>query len=251
MVKAEQCVQETVAKAYAPAHAALAGTYVLQIRILCEATPHDGIHAGRDVTVGRYDLRRLISLRMAASVSAGVSPPQGLRRVHFCCSRQRDISTGGCAATCCAGSGLSGASGLCGRFAASQHLAKKRCKRGGVSEKCQRIEAVSTDAEVEKVTDNGFRAVAEPGEKHRPQLAAGRVASYLFRWPKCKSRFNSLVWDYPTFLTDFNNGLPPPNGPYNPSGYSNGNGPAQGRDSTAPSNMTNAVSATRANWIQQ
>jgi MtrB/PioB family decaheme-associated outer membrane protein len=58
------------------------------------------------------------------------------------------------------------------------------------------------------------------------------------------NHFKSLVWDNPLFVTDFNNGLLPPNGPYDPSGYANGNGPAQGRESVAPSNTMNVVSAT-------
>ena len=56
--------------------------------------------------------------------------------------------------------------------------------------------------------------------------------------------FESLVWDNPIRITDFNNGLAPPNGPYDPSGYSNGNGPAQGRMALAPDNNMNVVSAT-------
>jgi MtrB/PioB family decaheme-associated outer membrane protein len=55
---------------------------------------------------------------------------------------------------------------------------------------------------------------------------------------------DTLVWDNPIRLTDFNNGLLPPNGPYDPSGYSNGNGSAQGRMALAPSNSMNVVSAT-------
>jgi MtrB/PioB family decaheme-associated outer membrane protein len=55
---------------------------------------------------------------------------------------------------------------------------------------------------------------------------------------------DTLVWDNPIRATDFNNGLLPPNGPYDPSGYSNGNGPAQGRMALAPSNSMNVVSAT-------
>jgi hypothetical protein len=55
---------------------------------------------------------------------------------------------------------------------------------------------------------------------------------------------DTLVWDNPIRLTDFNNGLLPPNGPYDPSGYSNGNGPAQGRMALAPSNSMNVFSAT-------
>ena len=54
----------------------------------------------------------------------------------------------------------------------------------------------------------------------------------------------ALTWDNPIRLTDFNNGLPPPAGPYHPSGYSNGNGPAQGRMALAPANMMHVVSAT-------
>ena len=38
--------------------------------------------------------------------------------------------------------------------------------------------------------------------------------------------------------------LVPPAGPYDPSGYSNGNGPAQGRMALAPDNTMNVVSAT-------
>jgi MtrB/PioB family decaheme-associated outer membrane protein len=55
---------------------------------------------------------------------------------------------------------------------------------------------------------------------------------------------HSLVWDNPIRATDFDNGLLPPNGPYDPSGYSNGNGPAQGRLALAPGNTMNVVSAT-------
>jgi MtrB/PioB family decaheme-associated outer membrane protein len=54
----------------------------------------------------------------------------------------------------------------------------------------------------------------------------------------------SLTWDNPIRLTDFSNGLAPPLGPYDPSGYSNGNGPAQGRQAMAPNNVMNVVGAT-------
>ena len=53
----------------------------------------------------------------------------------------------------------------------------------------------------------------------------------------------TLTWDNPIRATDFNNGLQPPNGPYDPNGYSNGNGPAQGRMALPPSNSMNVVSA--------
>jgi len=55
---------------------------------------------------------------------------------------------------------------------------------------------------------------------------------------------HSLTWDNPIRLTDFSNGLAPPLGPYDPSGYSNGNGPAQGRQAMAPDNVQNVVGAT-------
>jgi MtrB/PioB family decaheme-associated outer membrane protein len=58
------------------------------------------------------------------------------------------------------------------------------------------------------------------------------------------NHISTLVWDNPIRITDFSNGLAPPNGPYDPSGYSNGNGPAQGRQAMAPDNMMNVVSAT-------
>lgn len=57
------------------------------------------------------------------------------------------------------------------------------------------------------------------------------------------NQYHDLVWDNPLRATDFNNGLVPPLGPYDPSGYSNGNGPAQGRVALAPDTSMNVVSA--------
>lgn len=54
----------------------------------------------------------------------------------------------------------------------------------------------------------------------------------------------SLTWDNPIRATDFTNGLAPPNGPYDPSGYSNGNGPAQGRMALWPDNAQHVLGAT-------
>ena len=48
------------------------------------------------------------------------------------------------------------------------------------------------------------------------------------------NQFNAVEWDNPMRLTDYNNGQVPPAGPYDPSGYSNGNGPARGRISVVP-----------------
>ncbi|MFN8061936.1 MAG: MtrB/PioB family outer membrane beta-barrel protein [Vicinamibacterales bacterium] len=58
------------------------------------------------------------------------------------------------------------------------------------------------------------------------------------------NNIDSLTWDNPIRATDFSNGLAPPLGPFDPSGYSNGNGPAQGRMATAPDSSLNVISAT-------
>jgi MtrB/PioB family decaheme-associated outer membrane protein len=55
------------------------------------------------------------------------------------------------------------------------------------------------------------------------------------------NRIPSVTWDNPDFLTNFNNGKTPPDGPYDPSAYSNGNGAAQGRLAEAPSNYMNVL----------
>lgn len=52
--------------------------------------------------------------------------------------------------------------------------------------------------------------------------------------------YDELVWDNPIRAADYNSGIAPF---YDPSGYSNGNGPAQGRMSLAPANNLNTVSA--------
>ena len=54
----------------------------------------------------------------------------------------------------------------------------------------------------------------------------------------------TLTWDNPIRATDFNNGLRPPDGPYDPSGYSNGNGPALGQMALWPSNTLNSFGTT-------
>jgi MtrB/PioB family decaheme-associated outer membrane protein len=52
----------------------------------------------------------------------------------------------------------------------------------------------------------------------------------------------TLVWDNPIRLTDYYSGNPAV--PWDPSGYSNGNGPAQGRMALWPNNSQNVISAT-------
>lgn len=64
------------------------------------------------------------------------------------------------------------------------------------------------------------------------------------------NQFNQVEWDNPLQVVDYNNGLaitnPPcgttPMGPYDCSGYSNGNGPAKGRISAFPDNSMSVVS---------
>ena len=58
------------------------------------------------------------------------------------------------------------------------------------------------------------------------------------------NQFNEVVWDNPFQAQDYSNGLTPPNGPYDPSGYVNGNGPARGRMSQAPDNFQSVISFT-------
>lgn len=86
---------------------------------------------------------------------------------------------------------------------------------------------------------------------------AGAKAMFRVGWDG--SWFNndiqSIRWDNPIRITDFNNGQPlyivcpegtppPPSGPWDCSGYINGNGPAFGTMTTAPSNSMNVFSAT-------
>ena len=73
---------------------------------------------------------------------------------------------------------------------------------------------------------------------------AGRCSASAGTDRGSTTTFDSLVWDNPIRITDFNNGLAPPNGPYDPSGYSNGNGPAQGRNGDGAEQQMNVVSAT-------
>lgn len=55
-----------------------------------------------------------------------------------------------------------------------------------------------------------------------------------------ENEFTSLTWDSPLRATDFNNGKTPPTGPYDPSAYLNGNGPAMGRMALTPSSQMNS-----------
>jgi MtrB/PioB family decaheme-associated outer membrane protein len=59
-----------------------------------------------------------------------------------------------------------------------------------------------------------------------------------------ENNVQTLTWDNPIRATDFNNGLAPPSGPYDPSAYINGNGPAFGQAALWPSNTLNSAGAT-------
>jgi MtrB/PioB family decaheme-associated outer membrane protein len=123
--------------------------------------------------------------------------------------------------------------------------------------------AIDLDASVNSVRKNGqqpfgasfaFNNAVElpiPIDQRTNDVTLGaswRNQKSLFRVGWDGSWFNndikSLVWDNPIRITDYTNGLAPPNGPYDPSGYSNGNGSAQGRMSMAPNNTMNVLSAT-------
>ncbi|MHB8839569.1 MAG: MtrB/PioB family outer membrane beta-barrel protein [Gemmatimonadaceae bacterium] len=54
-----------------------------------------------------------------------------------------------------------------------------------------------------------------------------------------KQNLPTMEWDNPLRATDFDNGKLPPSGPWDPSGYVNGNGAAFGRMSMAPSSQLN------------
>jgi hypothetical protein len=73
---------------------------------------------------------------------------------------------------------------------------------------------------------------------------SGERATFRVGWDGSwfNNNIHSLTFDNPIRITDFNNGLAPPNGPYDPNGYSNGNGAAQGRQAMAPGNLMNVVS---------
>ena len=73
---------------------------------------------------------------------------------------------------------------------------------------------------------------------HQGMVRVGYDGSFF------SNNIQSLTWDNPVRFTDFNNGLLPALGPYDPSGYSNGNGPARGQMALSPSNMLNAVGVT-------
>ena len=94
---------------------------------------------------------------------------------------------------------------------------------------------------------NNVNQLAVPIDQRNNELKAGTEwvnPKGMFRVDYWGSYFandiQTLTWDNPIRATDFNNGLLPPNGPYDPSGYSNGNGPAFGQAALWPSNTLNS-----------
>lgn len=83
---------------------------------------------------------------------------------------------------------------------------------------------------------NDVNAAAEWAKPSIGMVRAEWVGSWF------NNKFLSLTWDNPLRATDFSNGKAPPAGPYDASGYSNGNGPAFGRLALPPSNSMNTFS---------
>ncbi len=98
---------------------------------------------------------------------------------------------------------------------------------------------------------NNANELAVPIDQRNNELKAGTEwvnAKGMVRLDYWGSFFTNdiqtLTWDNPIRATDFNNGLAPPSGPYDPSAYSNGNGAAFGQAALWPSNNLNSVGAT-------
>jgi len=86
--------------------------------------------------------------------------------------------------------------------------------------------------------DNRTNEITAGMELNKPQTGMLRAE---YQGSFFKNNFKTLEWDNPLRATDYDNGKLPPNGPWDASGYSNGNGPAYGRMAMAPSNMMNTV----------
>jgi MtrB/PioB family decaheme-associated outer membrane protein len=98
---------------------------------------------------------------------------------------------------------------------------------------------------------NNVNELAVPIDQRNNELRAGTEWASnrgMFRFDYWGSFFTNdiqtLTWDNPIRATDFNNGLAPPNGPFDPSAYSNGNGAAFGQEALWPSNSLNSIGAT-------
>lgn len=97
--------------------------------------------------------------------------------------------------------------------------------------------AFNSAEEIPMALDNRTNDLTAGIEFSKPQYGMLR-AEYAGSW--FKNQFASLTWDNPLRATDYDNGKLPPLGPWDPSGYSNGNGPATGRMAMAPDNSYNS-----------
>ncbi|MBI2407453.1 MAG: MtrB/PioB family outer membrane beta-barrel protein [Gemmatimonadetes bacterium] len=86
--------------------------------------------------------------------------------------------------------------------------------------------------------DNSVNEITAGLELNRPAIGMIRAE---YQGSFFKQNLPSLEFDNPLRATDFDNGKLPPNGPWDASGYSNGNGPAFGRTSMAPSSQMNSL----------
>lgn len=98
--------------------------------------------------------------------------------------------------------------------------------------------AFSNANELPMQLDNRTNDLTVAAEWVKPQ-GMFRVA---FDHSAFSNKFNAVEWDSPFRATDFNNGLLPPSGPYNSSGYSNGQTGARGRISSFPDSTLTMVS---------
>lgn len=92
--------------------------------------------------------------------------------------------------------------------------------------------------EVPMALDNTTRDLTTAFEWADAQVGMFR-AGWTGSW--FDNQFQSVMWDNPLRATDYSNGKAPPAGPYDPSGYANGNGPAKGRLALPPGNSMNSV----------
>ncbi|MGE3957318.1 MAG: MtrB/PioB family outer membrane beta-barrel protein [Vicinamibacterales bacterium] len=111
------------------------------------------------------------------------------------------------------------------------NLAFTTTKRGG-NQPFGMAFAFNNAQELPIPVDNRTNEMAAGLEYTRPEgmLRVGWEASFF------SNKIKEVLWDNPLRATDFT--------PFDPSGYSNGNGPAFGRMSMPPSNSLNTVSLT-------
>lgn len=98
--------------------------------------------------------------------------------------------------------------------------------------------AFSDANELPMTLDNGVNEITAGIEFAKSEYGMFRAE---YQGSFFKQNLPTLEWDNPLRATDFSNGKTPPAGPWDPSGYSNGNGPAFGRMSMAPSSALNAL----------